>query len=420
MFFSKVICEKIIIEFKFIFCSTRDLFRGPGYASSGSGIGGGRLSSGGSGGAWRLPVDKLRIVKNLEGSLTLHHWQRLAVPHLGNVLEERSGVAVRGAKALMPAVVPVSAVGGDFAAIDSGLELPAPSSKNTSTEEERPPGDSSGELGEAVKLDDVLDEKGDIQPRRRGPAATLPLEDTRTHQTFTDSTILHPDDRPPSNMAQVELVSSYGAAPQMSSGFLRESGDRLGDADADSMSVASLAFDSVSVAGHAAAGGGGDFTRASSRLSLASTADEYASSRLGSVSDLSFAPESHYGSLGRRRNQLRGFGGGTLTFSNNIGLARVLNERDIHGYMSASNLSLNTNNHPGSSQYYGSSGAPSEFQGSVACSLTPSVISTPACEKSFSPTGTPLNSPCHTPPSKPKEKYILLTLISELFTIYFY
>ena len=42
----------------------------------------------------RLP-DKLRIVKPLEGSLTLHHWTRLATPHLGGVLEERLGVAIK-------------------------------------------------------------------------------------------------------------------------------------------------------------------------------------------------------------------------------------------------------------------------------------------------------------------------------------
>ena len=43
----------------------------------------------------RLP-DKLRIVKPIEGSLTLHNWSRLATPHLGGVLEERCGVAIKG------------------------------------------------------------------------------------------------------------------------------------------------------------------------------------------------------------------------------------------------------------------------------------------------------------------------------------
>ena len=43
----------------------------------------------------RLP-DKLRIVKPIEGSLTLHNWSRLATPPLGGVLEERCGVAIKG------------------------------------------------------------------------------------------------------------------------------------------------------------------------------------------------------------------------------------------------------------------------------------------------------------------------------------
>jgi hypothetical protein len=30
-----------------------------------------------------------------EGSLTLHNWSRLATPHLGGVLEERVGVAIK-------------------------------------------------------------------------------------------------------------------------------------------------------------------------------------------------------------------------------------------------------------------------------------------------------------------------------------
>lgn len=31
----------------------------------------------------------------MEGSTTLHHWSRLATPHLGTLLEERPGVATR-------------------------------------------------------------------------------------------------------------------------------------------------------------------------------------------------------------------------------------------------------------------------------------------------------------------------------------
>ncbi|XP_034239410.1 trafficking kinesin-binding protein milt isoform X2 [Thrips palmi] len=48
---------------------------------------------------WKLP-DKLQIVKPIEGSLTLHHWSQLATPTLSGLLEERPGVKIRGGKPL--------------------------------------------------------------------------------------------------------------------------------------------------------------------------------------------------------------------------------------------------------------------------------------------------------------------------------
>jgi len=39
--------------------------------------------------------EKLKIIKPIEGSTTLHHWLRLATPHLGSLLEERPGVTTR-------------------------------------------------------------------------------------------------------------------------------------------------------------------------------------------------------------------------------------------------------------------------------------------------------------------------------------
>ncbi|KAL8620542.1 hypothetical protein ACOMHN_066965 [Nucella lapillus] len=44
--------------------------------------------------------DKLQIVKPLEGSVTLRHWQRLAQPHLGGLFERREGVKVKGERKL--------------------------------------------------------------------------------------------------------------------------------------------------------------------------------------------------------------------------------------------------------------------------------------------------------------------------------
>ncbi|XP_029462121.1 trafficking kinesin-binding protein 2 isoform X2 [Rhinatrema bivittatum] len=47
-----------------------------------------------------LLPEKLQIVKPLEGSQTLHHWQQLAQPNLGALLDPRPGVVTKGFKPL--------------------------------------------------------------------------------------------------------------------------------------------------------------------------------------------------------------------------------------------------------------------------------------------------------------------------------
>ncbi|XP_033629038.1 trafficking kinesin-binding protein 1-like isoform X2 [Asterias rubens] len=44
--------------------------------------------------------EKLQIVKPMEGSLTLYHWQRLAQPHMASMLDVRPGVMVKGFREL--------------------------------------------------------------------------------------------------------------------------------------------------------------------------------------------------------------------------------------------------------------------------------------------------------------------------------
>uniref|UniRef100_W5LZF5 Trafficking kinesin protein 1 n=1 Tax=Lepisosteus oculatus TaxID=7918 RepID=W5LZF5_LEPOC len=44
--------------------------------------------------------EKLQIVKPLEGSATLHHWQQLAQPNLGGILDSRPGVVTKGFRPL--------------------------------------------------------------------------------------------------------------------------------------------------------------------------------------------------------------------------------------------------------------------------------------------------------------------------------
>ncbi|ELU00243.1 hypothetical protein CAPTEDRAFT_229053 [Capitella teleta] len=70
-------------------CPTPDSYMSTGSGSNLSDLS--RLSNG----TYRIP-EKLQIVKPLEGSHTLHHWQRLATPHLGGLMEHRPGVQNRG------------------------------------------------------------------------------------------------------------------------------------------------------------------------------------------------------------------------------------------------------------------------------------------------------------------------------------
>lgn len=100
----------------------------------------------GSSASWKLP-DKLRIVKPLEGSLTLHQWQRLAKPSLGGIFEERKGIVMKGSRLLKDK---------DLVNIDEE--------------------DASSDLEDEAEV-----------------AYRLKTGATRLQQTLTNSKILHPD-----------------------------------------------------------------------------------------------------------------------------------------------------------------------------------------------------------------------------------
>lgn len=116
---------------------------------------------------WRLP-EKLQIVKPMEGSQTLHHWSKLATPTLSGLLDERPGVKIRGGRDL-------------------------------------------DELGMKVySLNDIEEDEDDsgLNVAKRFPVS-------HSVYTFTNSTIMHPDDGttqmtfsiPPSQMSsQVSSV----------------------------------------------------------------------------------------------------------------------------------------------------------------------------------------------------------------------
>ncbi|XP_012262795.2 trafficking kinesin-binding protein milt isoform X3 [Athalia rosae] len=119
-------------------CRTPDSIMSTGSSGNLSGF------SGNSGNGWRLP-EKLQIVKPLEGSQTLHHWSQLATPTLGGLLDERPGVKTRGGRALE----------------DLGLET--------------------------FTLADLEEDEEYANPGKL-------FQDTGSVYTFTNSTVMHPDD----------------------------------------------------------------------------------------------------------------------------------------------------------------------------------------------------------------------------------
>ncbi|XP_017757981.1 PREDICTED: trafficking kinesin-binding protein milt isoform X2 [Eufriesea mexicana] len=116
-------------------CRTPDSIMSTGSSGNLSGYGGN---------AWRIP-EKLQIVKPIEGSQTLHHWSQLATPTLGGLLEDRPGVKTRGGRGLE----------------DLGLVT--------------------------FTLSDLEEDEEYTNPGKL-------FQDTGSIYTFTNSTVLHPDD----------------------------------------------------------------------------------------------------------------------------------------------------------------------------------------------------------------------------------
>ncbi|KYQ53840.1 Trafficking kinesin-binding protein milt, partial [Trachymyrmex zeteki] len=146
-------------------CRTPDSIMSTGSSGNLSGY------SGNSGNAWRIP-QKLQIVKPMEGSQTLHHWSRLATPTLGGLLEDRPGVKTRGGRALE----------------DLGLIT--------------------------FTLSDLEEDEEYTNPGK-------PFQDTGSIYTFTNSTVMHPDDHTTSSVTPSIVSSRVASAPNsgMNSGM---------------------------------------------------------------------------------------------------------------------------------------------------------------------------------------------------------
>lgn len=145
-------------------CRTPDSIMSTGSSGNLSGFSGNSAS-------WRIP-EKLQIVKPMEGSQTLHHWSQLATPTLGGLLEERPGVRTRGGR---------------------GLD----------------------ELGlETFTLDDLEEDEEYENPGKL-------FQDTGSVYTFTNSTVLHPDDH--TSVTSSIVGSRVASAPDsaLNSGITR-------------------------------------------------------------------------------------------------------------------------------------------------------------------------------------------------------
>ncbi|KAM6160557.1 trafficking kinesin-binding protein 1 isoform 1-T1 [Erethizon dorsatum] len=163
--------------------------------------------------------EKLQIVKPLEGSATLHHWQQLAQPHLGGILDPRPGVVTKGFRTLDVDLDEVYCL-NDFEEDDTGDHIPLPGLA-TSTPVQHP--ETSGERSRArVTVPGSRSSPEEMQEppmaaEEEGSASHPGKCMSQTNSTFTFTTcrILHPSDEltrvtPSLNSAPTPACGSAG------------------------------------------------------------------------------------------------------------------------------------------------------------------------------------------------------------------
>ncbi|XP_013015600.2 trafficking kinesin-binding protein 1 isoform X2 [Cavia porcellus] len=164
--------------------------------------------------------EKLQIVKPLEGSATLHHWQQLAQPHLGGILDPRPGVVTKGFRTLDVDLDEVYCL-NDLEEDDTGDHIPLPGLA-TSTPVQHP--ETSGERSQAHST--VPSSRSSPEEMQKPPAAMEEEEGSANHPgkcmsqtnstfTFTTCRILHPSDEltrvtPSLNSAPTPACGSVG------------------------------------------------------------------------------------------------------------------------------------------------------------------------------------------------------------------
>lgn len=132
--------------------------------------------------------EKLQIVKPLEGSQTLHHWQQLAQPNLGTILDSRPGVITKGFTQLPKDIYRLSDLEEDE---EEGITFQV----QQPLQEEQKPTDPKPVTG--IFLPPITSAGGPVTEVCASVAASNPgkcLSCTNLTFTFTTCRILHPSD----------------------------------------------------------------------------------------------------------------------------------------------------------------------------------------------------------------------------------
>ncbi|KAF5910573.1 hypothetical protein HPG69_004660 [Diceros bicornis minor] len=144
--------------------------------------------------------EKLQIVKPLEGSQTLHHWQQLAQPNLGTILDPRPGVITKGCTQLPnDAIYHLSDLEEDE---EEGITFQV----QQPLQMEQKPSISKPVTG--IFLPPITSAGGPVTVATSNPGKCLSC--TNSTYTFTTCRILHPSD-----ITQVTLSSGF---PSLSCG----------------------------------------------------------------------------------------------------------------------------------------------------------------------------------------------------------
>lgn len=132
--------------------------------------------------------EKLQIVKPLEGSQTLHHWQQLAQPNLGTILDSRPGVITKGFTQLPKDIYRLSDLEEDE---EEGITFQV----QQPLQVEQKPTDPKPVTG--IFLPPITSAGGPVTEVCASVAASNPgkcLSCTNLTFTFTTCRILHPSD----------------------------------------------------------------------------------------------------------------------------------------------------------------------------------------------------------------------------------